>query len=129
FPEIVKSVATDGDGGPGTTQQLNFIEGGQLKFMKEVVDEVDEVKLIYGYTVFGGDTLVAGVEKISYRMTMEESAVGGGGTSCKRTTKFFTSEDGGIGEDEIKAAYEGMRQQFSAVFKGFESYLLAHPSS
>ncbi|CAI0540151.1 unnamed protein product [Linum tenue] len=114
FPEAIKSVASEGDGGPGTIKQVHFNEG-----KKE--------KLIYGYTVIGGDALMAGVEKISYRFKMEESA--DGGTICKRSSKFFTSEEGGIGEDEVKAANEGMWQMFCAIFKAFEGHLLANPSS
>ncbi|CAI0540150.1 unnamed protein product [Linum tenue] len=127
FPEAIKSVASEGDGGPGTIKQVHFNEGSPFKFVKEVVDELDKEKLIYGYTVIGGDALMAGVEKISYRFKMEESA--DGGTICKRSSKFFTSEEGGIGEDEVKAANEGMWQMFCAIFKAFEGHLLANPSS
>ncbi|CAL1397330.1 unnamed protein product [Linum trigynum] len=127
FPDLLKSITIEGDGGPGTIKEVHFTDANPFKSVKEVVDELDKEKLIYGYTATGGDTVIAGVEKISYRMVLEESA--NGGTICKRSTKFFTSEDGGNGEKETKAAHEEMRQMFSSIFKAFEGYLLANPAS
>ncbi|CAN0919818.1 Major pollen allergen Aln g 1 [Linum grandiflorum] len=129
FPEAIKSVSSEGDGGPGTIKQVHFNEGSPFKYVKEVVDELDKEKFVYGYTVIGGDALMRGVEKISYRITMEESA--DGGTNCKRTSKFFTAENGGaiVGEEEINAAQDGIWQMFVGIFKAFEDYLLANPTS
>ncbi|CAN1228644.1 hypothetical protein LINPERPRIM_LOCUS2997 [Linum perenne] len=116
FPEAIKSVSSEGDGGPGTIKQVHF-------------NEVDKEKFVYGYTVIGGDALMSGVEKISYRITMGESTEGG--TVCKRSSKFFTSgENGGsIGEEEIRAAQDRIWEMFVGIFKAFEAYLLQNPAS
>ncbi|CAN1228642.1 hypothetical protein LINPERPRIM_LOCUS2997, partial [Linum perenne] len=108
---------------------LILCAGSPFKFVKEVVDELDKEKFVYGYTVIGGDALMSGVEKISYRITMGESTEGG--TVCKRSSKFFTSgENGGsIGEEEIRAAQDRIWEMFVGIFKAFEAYLLQNPAS
>ncbi|CAI0467149.1 unnamed protein product [Linum tenue] len=123
FPDFLKSITIEGDGGPGTIKEVHFTDSNPFKSVKEVVDELDKEKLIYGYTATGGDTVIPGVEKISYRMVLGESA--NGGSIAKTSRTYYTKGDTVIKEEFIK---EG-NDRALVMFKAVEAYLTEHPDA
>ncbi|XP_076948914.1 major allergen Pru ar 1-like [Bidens hawaiensis] len=130
YPKItplgIKSIDTvEGDGGPGSIKQINFIHDGQEIYMKHKIDALDEEKMVYAYTLIEGGELAAGkVESISYNMTFESSP--NGGCIGKNTSKYHIKEGSEIKEEEIK---EGKDQKAFGVFKAIEAFLLANPNA
>ncbi|KAJ8534108.1 hypothetical protein K7X08_007432 [Anisodus acutangulus] len=59
MPHAIKSIEfVQGNGGAGTIRQINFPEGGNFKSIKYRIDEINEEKFVYKYTLIEGDALV-----------------------------------------------------------------------
>ncbi|XP_065859559.1 major allergen Pru ar 1-like [Euphorbia lathyris] len=124
LPQTIKSIdIIEGDGGPGSIVQTNFVEGSDYKYVKNKVEVVDTEKLIYHYSTIGGDPWMEGLDKISYEVQIE--AHGDGGSICKSTIKYFPIGDAKIDMDQIKVGED----QAMAMFKVVESHILANPDA
>ncbi|XP_041006041.1 major allergen Pru ar 1-like [Juglans microcarpa x Juglans regia] len=124
MPQAIKSIETvEGYGGPGTIKKLTFAEGTDIKYVKHRIDEVDEEKLTYSYTLIEGDDLLDKIKSVSYEIKFEATPDGG----CKGTnvSKYHPKPGVQIDEDEVKAG----KQKAMAVYKAVEAYLLANPEA
>ncbi|KAL6990030.1 hypothetical protein U1Q18_052598 [Sarracenia purpurea var. burkii] len=123
LPQAIKSVETlEGDGGPGTIKLTTFGEGSQFKSSKQRVDAIDKENFIYSYSIIEGDVLV-GLESISSEVKIVPSP--DGGSICKNTSKYHTTGDGKITEEDIKSG----KEKATGIFKAIEAYLLANPNA
>ncbi|KAM7463116.1 hypothetical protein LguiA_031237 [Lonicera macranthoides] len=124
IPQAVKSIETiEGDGGPGSIKQMNFIEGSHFKYVKHRIDALDKENLTYAYTLIEGDALMDKIESISYEIKLEASPEGG--CKGKNTSKYYPKEGVEIKEEEIKAG----KEKAGGVLKAVEGYLLANPEA
>ncbi|XP_057957678.1 major allergen Pru ar 1-like [Malania oleifera] len=122
MPQAFQSIETlEGDGGVGSIKKITFGEGSHLKYMKHKIEEVDEEKLTYKYTVIEGDALLEKLESISYEIKMESTPDGG----CKgsNTSTYYPKPGFEAKEDEIKAG----KEKAKAIYKAAEAYLIANP--
>ncbi|KAL0462721.1 UNVERIFIED_CONTAM: Major strawberry allergen Fra a 1.08 [Sesamum latifolium] len=101
MPQAIKSIEIiQGDGSAGSIKQINFAEGSPFKCVKYRVDKLNEKTFTYGYTLIEGDSLVANLEKITYEVKFEQPA--DGGSNSKVTSKYYTTGDFTLKEDEVK---------------------------
>ncbi|XP_059642054.1 major allergen Pru ar 1-like [Cornus florida] len=122
LPQAIKSVEIiQGNGGVGTVKVISFGEGSQFKSVKHQVDGLDKENFIYSYSIIEGDALMGVLEKISYEIKIEASS--DGGSVCKNSSKYHTTGEVGITEDQIK----GGKEKALGMFKAVEAYLLANP--
>ncbi|CAI9771299.1 unnamed protein product [Fraxinus pennsylvanica] len=124
MPQAIKSVAfVQGNGGTGSIKQINFAEGGAFKSVKYHIDELNEDTYTYSYTLIEGDALIDKLEKITYYVKLEQSP--DGGSISKVTSKYYTSGDFMLKEEEIKAG----KEKVMAIYKVVEAYLLQNPNA
>ncbi|XP_055813787.1 pathogenesis-related protein STH-2-like [Solanum dulcamara] len=119
----VKNIETvEGDGGAGSIKQMNFVEGGPIKYLKHKIHVIDDKNLETKYSLIEGDVLGDKLESIAYDVKFE--AAGNGGCVCKTTTEYHTKGDCVFTEEEHNVGKEKALDLFKAV----EAYLLANPS-
>ncbi|XP_028751620.1 pathogenesis-related protein STH-2-like isoform X2 [Neltuma alba] len=124
LPQFVKDVTVlQGDGGPGTIEQVNFAQEGPFKYLKHRIDEVDKENLVCKYTMIEGGPLGEKLESIGYEVKFEGSSEGG--CLCKMTSKYYTVGDGQVREEDVK---EG-RESTIGIYKVVESYLHDNPQA
>ncbi|KAK0608370.1 hypothetical protein LWI29_029777 [Acer saccharum] len=125
LPEFIKSVHTvQGDGEPGSIEQVNFTEGSSYKYAKHRIDEINEENLVCKYTMIEGDALGDTVESIAYEVRFEAaSSSEGGGCICKMTSDYRMIGDSEIKEEEIKAS----KERVMGIYKLVENHLLNNP--
>ncbi|GFZ13954.1 hypothetical protein Acr_24g0001470 [Actinidia rufa] len=87
------------------------------------IDEIDEEKYKYCYTLIEGDVLAGKLEKIVYEIQLVATA--DGGTITKTTSKYYTLGDAEINEEEIKGGMEKAGEMFKVV----EDYLIKNPDA
>ncbi|MCD7464241.1 hypothetical protein HAX54_052332 [Datura stramonium] len=122
-PQVIKNVEIiHGDGGPGSIKQMNFVEGGEIKYVKNRIDALDKENMTYAYTVIESDALMDKIESISYEIKLEPTP--DGGCKIKRTTNCHTKPGVEIKEEEIKEA----KERDALIVKAVEAYLLANPN-
>ncbi|KAL1320853.1 hypothetical protein HN51_065562 [Arachis hypogaea] len=122
LPQAVAGIQLiHGDGGTGSIRQINFLEGGEVKSVKNRVDEINEETLTYSYTAIEGDALKDKFASIAYEAKFE--AAPNGGSINKMTTKYYTKGDVEITQDEIKIG----KERVLAIYKVVEAYLLQNP--
>ncbi|XP_049344534.1 pathogenesis-related protein STH-2-like isoform X3 [Solanum verrucosum] len=112
----------EGDGGVGSIKQMNFVEGGPIKYLKHKIHVIDDKNLETKYSLIEGDVLGDKLESITYDIKFE--AAGNGGCVCKTKTEYHTKGDYVLKEEEHN---EGKKQAME-LFKAVEDYLLANPS-
>ncbi|XP_057475842.1 major strawberry allergen Fra a 1.06-like [Actinidia eriantha] len=123
-PQAFKSIEIiQGDGGAGSIKQINFAEGTPFTSVKHRIDEIDEEKYKYCYTLIEGDVLAGKLEKIVYEIQLVATA--DGGTITKTTSKYYTLGDAEINEEEIKGGMEKAGEMFKVV----EDYLIKNPDA
>ncbi|PWA44973.1 major allergen Pyr c 1 [Artemisia annua] len=129
YPKItplgIKSIETiEGDGGPGSIEQINFTIDGQVKYVKHRVDALDKEKLVYAYTLIeGGEVSSDNIESIEYVMKFESSP--NGGCIGNKTSKYHTKDGFEIKEEDFE---KGRVQAFGA-FKAIEAFLLENTNA
>ncbi|XVF38800.1 hypothetical protein REPUB_Repub20aG0133200 [Reevesia pubescens] len=106
---------------PKVVPQSTFSEGSPVKRVKGNVEILEKEKFFYSYTVIEGNVLMNKFEKICHEIKFEASP--SGGSTGKRTSKYYTIGDCTINEEEIKAGIDAQVR----VFKAIEDYLLANP--
>ncbi|KAM3755635.1 hypothetical protein ACB098_02G054100 [Castanea mollissima] len=125
FPQVVKSIEIESsdlcDGGVGSTRQINFAEGKQLKSVKNRIDVLNEENYSYKYTYIEGDALADKLESIAYEVQFEPTPIGG--SKNKMTSKYYTKVDVVLSEEEIKAGKDNALE----IYKIVEAYLLQNP--
>ncbi|KAE8714214.1 Major allergen Pru ar 1 [Hibiscus syriacus] len=103
-PQAFKSVEyIQGNGEPGSIRKVTFAQG-------------------YLIFVIEGDPLMNKLDKITYEIKLEPSP--DGGSICKTTSKYYTSGDIELKEEDIK---EGKEKASGILFKAIEAYLLENP--
>ncbi|KAI9123253.1 hypothetical protein K1719_006142 [Acacia pycnantha] len=124
LPQFVKDVCIlQGDGGPGTIEQVNFTPEGPFKYLKHRIDEVDEKNLVCKYTMIEGGPLGEKVESIGYEVKFEGTSEGG--CVSKMITKYYTVGDEQVREEDVK---EG-RESTIGIYRVVESYLQDNPQA
>ncbi|XP_017226233.1 major strawberry allergen Fra a 1-2-like [Daucus carota subsp. sativus] len=124
LPQGIKSIEIiQGDGGAGSIKQVNFIDGRNFSSVKYHIDELNEDKYTYNYTLLEGDALVENLEKITYEVKFESSS--SGGTISKVTSKYYTKGDFMLKEEDIKSGKEKVLMMYKVV----EAYLLQNPDA
>lgn len=91
--------------------------------VKQRVDEIDEEKLKYVYSVIEGGGLSEKMESISYEIKLE--AAGDGGTKGTNVSHYRSKPGAKVTEEEIKAE----EAKAKAIFKLVEVYLQTNPQA
>ncbi|MED6218998.1 hypothetical protein PIB30_031786 [Stylosanthes scabra] len=121
MPQAIKNIQLlQGDGGPGSIQELTIVEGSETKQLKHRIDAIDKENLTFSYSVIEGDNKV---ESVSHDLKFEPIAEGG--FKSKSVTKFYPKQGVEIKEEDIKAS----KEESLAVFKVVEAYLVANPQA
>ncbi|MCL7042327.1 hypothetical protein MKW94_027641 [Papaver nudicaule] len=122
MPHAVKSVDfVSGDGGSGSIQQVNFCEGGPVKYVKNRLDSKDKDNFECNYTVIESDAFGDKVDHISNKIKFEVSP--GGGCICKLKSSYHPKAGAVLNEDEIKAR----RESSKGLYKLVQDYLVENP--
>ncbi|KAK1385609.1 Major allergen Pru ar 1 [Heracleum sosnowskyi] len=123
-PQAIRNVeVVQGNGGPGTIEQINFPEGSPFKYVKHRVDALDKENMTYAYTMVEGDALLGKLESISYELKLNSAP--DGGSIGKNVSTCHTKPGVEIKEEEIK----GGKNMAEGIFKAVEAYLLANPDA
>ncbi|KDP26937.1 hypothetical protein JCGZ_21030 [Jatropha curcas] len=121
---VIKSIEIiEGNGGPGTIKKTTFVEGSEVKYVKNRIDAIDKDNFIYNYTTFEGALWSNTIEKVSYEIKLVSAP--NGGSIVKSIGKDYAKGDAKIDGEVIKAG----EQQILAMFKVIETYLLANPNA
>ncbi|KAL1359103.1 hypothetical protein HN51_004355 [Arachis hypogaea] len=120
MPQAIKNIQlVQGDGGPGSIQELTIVQGSETKHLKHRIDAIDKENLTYSYSVIEGDK----AESVSYDIKFEPTPEGG--CKSKSVSKFYPKQGVEIKEEDIKAS----KEESLAVFKVVEAYLVANPEA
>ncbi|KAK7303738.1 hypothetical protein RJT34_14651 [Clitoria ternatea] len=124
LPQAIKNIQlVEGNGGPGSIQQITIAEGDKTKHLKHRIDAIDEKNLSYSYSVIEGDGLLEKVDSISHEVKVEGSE--NGGSKAKTVSKYHPKAGVVIKEEDLKAA----REEGSALLKVVDAYLVANPEA
>ncbi|XP_052116418.1 class-10 pathogenesis-related protein 1 [Arachis duranensis] len=119
FPKIVDSIqcveTIEGNGAAGTIKKITLVEGQ--------VEEVDEAKRVYNYSIIGGVGLPETWEKISFETIVMEGPKEEGGSIRKVNIKYFTKGDAEVCDEVLKSN----QSRAEGLLKFIEAYLLANP--
>ncbi|OVA12927.1 Bet v I domain [Macleaya cordata] len=122
MPHSIKSVDfISGDGGAGSVEQVNFADGGPVKYVKHRLDEMDKDNLVCKYSVIECDAFADKVDFIANEVKFEASA--NGGSICKTTSTYHAKGDAKLDEEEIKAG----KEKSMGLYKAVEAYLAENP--
>ncbi|CAI8590168.1 unnamed protein product [Vicia faba] len=120
--EVIKSIElTEGTGAAGTIKKLSIIEGGETKYVLHRVDELDEAKFVYNFSIIGGTGLADTLEKVSFKSQLVEGP--NGGSIRNVHVDYFTKGDYNLSEEELKAS----QAKVEGLVKLVDGYLLANP--
>lgn len=97
--------------------------GGQFKYVKHRVDELDKEKMVYKYTLIEGDGELDKLEYVNYEISFEASP--DWGCKGKNVSEYHPKSGVVIKEDDIKDG----KEKAAGVFKAVEAYLLANPDA
>ncbi|KAL6188533.1 hypothetical protein ACLB2K_039925 [Fragaria x ananassa] len=123
LPQFIASVeVTQGDGGAGSIEQVNFTEGSHFKYVKHRIDELDQGNFVCKYTMIEGDALGDKLESIGYEVKFE--AASDGSSICKMTSNYNTIGEAEVKEEEIIAG----KNSAMGIYKVVETYLLENPN-
>ncbi|KAI4303165.1 hypothetical protein MLD38_038827 [Melastoma candidum] len=114
----------EGDGGLGSIEQTNLVDGyhsGKLKYVKHRVDVMDVENLRCKYTLIECDVDFEKLDSVSYDFKFE--ATPGGGSVCRMTRIYHVKAGCHLTGEELK---EGKLSVYT-LFKAVEKYLIAHP--
>ncbi|XP_012068522.2 major allergen Pru av 1 [Jatropha curcas] len=115
---VIKSIEIiEGNGGPGTIKKTTFVEGSEVKYVKNRIDAIDKDNFIHNYTTIEGALWSDTLEKISYEIKLVPAS--NGGSIAKSVSKYYAKGDAKIDEEQIKAG----EQQILTMFKVIETYL------
>ncbi|KAF8015575.1 hypothetical protein BT93_H1175 [Corymbia citriodora subsp. variegata] len=121
WPQAIKGIdILQGDGGPGTVKQINFVEGSQLSSMKNRVDELNEETFTYKHTMIN---LQGKFESIAYEVKFKPTL--DGGSKNKMTSTYYVKGNVDLEEEDIKAG----KERALGMYKVVEAYLLQNPNA
>ncbi|KAL1320847.1 hypothetical protein HN51_065556 [Arachis hypogaea] len=127
FPKIVDSIqcveTIEGNGAAGTIKKITLVEGGKSRYVLHKVEEVDEAKWVYNYSIIGGVGLPETWEKISFETIVMEGPKEEGGSIRKVNIKYFTKGDAEVCDEVLKSN----QSRAEGLLKFIEAYLLANP--
>ncbi|XP_048128478.1 major allergen Pru ar 1-like isoform X1 [Rhodamnia argentea] len=122
-PQGIKSIEfIEGDGGVGSIKQINFAEGGHLKYLKHKIDALDSDNLVYKYTLIEDDVVFDKTESVVYEVKFEASS--NGGCVCKMSSEYHTKAGVELKEEDIKQG----KEKAMGLYKVVEEYLSANPN-
>ncbi|KAI3833466.1 hypothetical protein MKX03_027210 [Papaver bracteatum] len=122
MPQAIKNVEfLSGDGGPGSVEQVNFAEGGPVKYVKNRLDSKDNDNFECKYTVIECDAFGDKVDYVVNEVKFE--AAPGGGSICKTKSTYHPKAGVVLDEEEIKAG----KEKSQGVYKFVENYLVENP--
>ncbi|XP_039127285.1 major strawberry allergen Fra a 1-2-like [Dioscorea cayenensis subsp. rotundata] len=121
-PEFVGSMEiVQGDGGVGTIKATTFTHAvKELSVVKIIVDEIDEEKLYYKYSVIEGGNPNYESTSYTYKFELSED----GGCLCKLIGEFKTIGDYEPTDQDKVLSKEG----FITTFMAIDAYLQANPN-
>ncbi|XP_056168606.1 major allergen Pru av 1-like [Syzygium oleosum] len=121
WPQAIKNIdILQGNGGPGTIKQINFVEGSQLGKMKNCVDELNEETFVYKHTMID---LKEKFEFIAYEVKFEPTP--DEGSKNKMTSMYYTKGNVELKEEDIEAG----KERALGMYKVAEAYLLQNPDA
>ncbi|CAK9160651.1 unnamed protein product [Ilex paraguariensis] len=95
----------------------------EFNFVKYRIDELNEKTYTYNYTLVGGDSMEAKLQKITYEIKFEQAS--DGGSISRVTSNYYTDGDFVLKEEDIKAG----KEKVMAMYKVVEAYLLQNPDA
>ncbi|KAF7850355.1 hypothetical protein BT93_L5572 [Corymbia citriodora subsp. variegata] len=111
WPQAIKSIdILRGDGGSGTVEQINFVEGSHLSSMKNHVDELNKETLLYKHTMTNLDEKF---KSIAYEVKFKPTP--DGGSKNKMTTTYYVKGDVKLEEEDIKIGKERALGMYKVV--------------
>ncbi|CAL0334445.1 unnamed protein product [Lupinus luteus] len=120
--DAIQSVETiEGNGAAGTILKVTLVEGDRSRYSFHKIEAIDEINLIYNYSVFGGTGLPNIWEKITFETIVLEGPNGGSIRNTK--VKYFTKGDAEINEEVFK----NDKIRADGLVKFIEGYLLENP--
>ncbi|XXG84344.1 hypothetical protein AAC387_Pa10g1879 [Persea americana] len=124
LPEVISSAAlVHGDGGVGSVKQYKFTSAVPYGHVNERVDELDEGKMEYKYSVTEGSDIGSKLLSAVYHIKVGPS--GDGGCVYKLTAEYQTVPGVNYTDEEVNVGKEGLIGMFKAV----EGHLLANPQA
>ncbi|XP_043689101.1 major strawberry allergen Fra a 1.07-like [Telopea speciosissima] len=123
LPDKIKSIEVQGDGGPGSIEQINLAEGSPFKCIKHRIEELDKENFMCKHTLIEGGVIGDKIIKVVETFKFEASP--NGGSICKITSEFHTVDDCEVKEEEIKIS----KDMAIRVSKVVEAYLLENPNA
>ncbi|KAE9599236.1 hypothetical protein Lal_00044059 [Lupinus albus] len=125
LPKIVDAIhsveTVQGNGAAGTILKVTLVEGDGSRYSFHKIETIDEAKLVYNYSVFGGTGLPDTWEKITFETLVLEGPNGGSIRNAK--VKYFTKGDAKVNEEVFK----NDKIRADRLVKFLESYLLENP--
>ncbi|KAJ4965917.1 hypothetical protein NE237_017766 [Protea cynaroides] len=118
IPDKVKSIEVQGDGGPGSIEQINLGEDAPFKFVKHRIDVLDKENFMFKYSLIEGGIIGDKIEKVVETVKFEDSP--NGGSICRITSEFHTVDDFHLKEEDVKIG----KEMALKVSKIVEAYLL-----
>ncbi|RZB64650.1 Major allergen Pru ar 1 isoform C [Glycine soja] len=124
MPEAIKNIQlVEGNGGPGSIQEITIVEGNKIKHLKHRIDAIDQEKLTYSYAVIEGDAALEKVDSIAHEIKFE--ATKEGGCKIKNVSKYHPKAGVDVKVEDFKAA----REEGLALLKVVDAYLVANPEA
>ncbi|RZC53202.1 hypothetical protein C5167_012057 [Papaver somniferum] len=110
MPEVKSIDFISGDGGPGSIQQVNFIDGYPVKYIKNRLDFEDKETCAIKYAGIESDAFGDQIDCATHEVKFD--ATPDGGSICKIKTTFIPKGNVVIGEELLKAGREGYMEKF-----------------
>eukprot|EP00253_Pinus_taeda_P033113 PITA_33113 len=123
FPEIFSSVIfLQGDGGVGTIKQINFTSDNDFSYVKEQVDEMDDDKMVYKYTLIEGGFLEKELSALNAELKLIPKNEG----AC--VVSWISNYETLPGTELNEGRVEEIKENSNAMLRKIERYLLSNPN-
>ncbi|KAG9459519.1 hypothetical protein H6P81_004027 [Aristolochia fimbriata] len=127
-PKLIPGVVTgttilQGDGGVGSVKRTDFTHVIPFSYVTDRVEEQDEEKFVYRYTMLEGGFLGKKYDAANYQVRFEPTS--DGGSICKMTGQYNALDDSSFTEEDIEIGKQGLMGMYKAV----EAYLQQNPDA
>ncbi|XP_068663065.1 major allergen Pru ar 1-like [Aristolochia californica] len=127
-PKLIPGVVTgmtilQGDGALGSVKRTDFTDVIPFSYVTDRIDEQDEEKFVYKYTMLEGGFLGKKYDAANYEVRFEPT--GDGGSVCKMTGRYSAHHDSSFTEEDIEIGKQGLMGMYKAV----EAYLRQNPDA